>query len=209
MTGKGRSEKSITTLIDGPFEGLTLPHSSAKANAAYITKTLVETYLMTHPHLDHISGFVVNTAALSGLRTTKLAGLPFTIDAFKNHIFNNVIWPNLSDEDGGAGLVTYMRLIEGGSPVLGIGEGKGYAEVCEGLSVKAWSVSHGRCMETHSHRDAMETSPYPGLSGLSPEVPRRRPSRADSMASTRSRGSAKPEPCQSHDCVYRYGIISF
>lgn len=95
---------------------------------------------------------MVNTAAFQGSRPKRLAGLPKTIEAFKNHIFNNIIWPNLSDENNGAGLVTYMRLMEGGSPALGDGEGKGYVEVCEGLSVKTWGVSHGHCMERHSHR---------------------------------------------------------
>lgn len=117
-------------------------------------KSIVDTYLITHPHLDHISGLVVNTAALPGTRPKRIAALPSTIHAFKQHIFNNVIWPNLSDENDGAGLVTYMRLVEGGSPALGLGsgEGKGYVEVCEGLSVKVWSVSHGHCMENHWHR---------------------------------------------------------
>ncbi len=49
-----------------------------------------------------------------------------------------------------------MRLVEGGSPALGPASGderaKGYTEVCEGLSVKTWSVSHGHCMENHWHR---------------------------------------------------------
>lgn len=52
----------------------------------------------------------------------------------------NVIWPNLSDENNGAGLVTYMRLVEGGSLAIGDGPGRGYVEVCEGLSVKTWSM---------------------------------------------------------------------
>lgn len=145
-------EEKAVTLVDGPFEGLQIPYSSSNANAAHITRTLVDTYLITHPHLDHISGFVVNTASLPGSRPKRLAGLPSTIEAFKSHIFNNVIWPNLSDENNGAGLVTYMRLVEGGSPALGDGEGKGYVEVCEGLSVKTWGVSHGHCIEKHSHR---------------------------------------------------------
>lgn len=149
----------VVTLINGPFEGLEIPHKSAKANAAYITRALVDTYLITHPHLDHISGFVVNTAALPGLRPKRLAGLPFTIDAFKNHIFNNIIWPNLSDENNGAGLVTYMRLLEGGSPALGDGESRGYVEACEGLGIKVWSVSHGHCMESHFHRGS-SASPF-------------------------------------------------
>ena len=140
------------TLTEGPFKGLEIPNYSASANAGYIVRTLVDTYLITHPHLDHISGFVINTSSLPGNRPKRLAGLPSTIDAFKEHIFNNVIWPNLSDENNGAGLVTYMRLVEGGSPALGDGEGKGYVELCEGLSVKTWGVSHGHCIERHSHR---------------------------------------------------------
>lgn len=140
------------TLKEGPFKGLEIPNKSASANAGYIIRTLVDTYLITHPHMDHISGFVINTASLPGTRPKRLAGLPSTINAFKEHIFNNVIWPNLSDENNGAGLVTYMRLVDGGSPALGAGEGKGYMEICEGLSVKSWSVSHGHCIEKHSHR---------------------------------------------------------
>lgn len=140
------------TLTEGPFKGLELPSVSVGANAAYIARFLVDTFLITHPHLDHISGFVINTAGLPGSRPKRLAGLPNTISAFKAHIFNNVIWPNLSDENNGAGLVTYMRLVDGGSPAIGDGSGKGYVEISEGLSVKAWSLSHGHCIEKHTHR---------------------------------------------------------
>jgi len=61
---------------------------SKEANAGWITRSLVDTFLITHPHLDHISGFVVNTAGLGGSRPKRLAGLPGTVEAFKNHIFN-------------------------------------------------------------------------------------------------------------------------
>lgn len=167
------------TLANGPFEGLEIQHRTAKANAAHVTRTLIDTCLLTHPHLDHINGFVVNTASLPGSRPKRLAGLPRTIEAIKNHIFNNIIWPNLSDENNGAGLVTYMRLVEGGSPALGDGDGKGYVEICEGLSVKTWSVSHGHCIEKHSHRGSN--------AGISPlhlqtnESPRLRPRTSSSL----------------------------
>lgn len=138
------------TIETGPFAGLTLPHSSIEANAGHITSALIDAHLITHPHLDHISGFVMNTAGLPGTRPKKLAALPNTIHAFKTHIFNEVIWPNLSDENGGAGLVTYLRLVEGGSSVMGDGDGKGYSEISDGLLVKAWSVSHGTCVEKHA-----------------------------------------------------------
>lgn len=140
------------TLTTGPFAGLEVPYASAAANASFVQSALVDTYLITHPHLDHISGFVINTAGLPGTRPKRLAGLPSTISAFKTHIFNNVIWPNLSDENNGAGLVTFMRLVEGGSPALGDGEGRGYVEISDGLAVKIWGVSHGHCIERHSHR---------------------------------------------------------
>ncbi|KAK4135517.1 hypothetical protein BT67DRAFT_354060, partial [Trichocladium antarcticum] len=145
------------TLTSGPFAGLEVPHTRADANAAHIHKNLIETYLITHPHLDHIAGFIINTAGLPGTRPKRVAGLPSTISALKTHIFNNVIWPNLSDENNGAGLVTYTRLVEGGSPAFGEGEGKGYLEICDGLSVKIWGVSHGHCIERHSHRGSTST----------------------------------------------------
>ena len=139
-------------LATGPFATLELPYESAKANASYLIRNLVSTYLITHPHLDHVSGFAVNTASFQHTsRPKRVAALPSTINAIKDHIFNDVIWPNLSDEDGGVGLVSYMRLAEGGNVALGEGEGRGYIEVCDGLGVKCWSVSHGHCMKGHSH----------------------------------------------------------
>ncbi|KAF4981355.1 hypothetical protein FZEAL_2840 [Fusarium zealandicum] len=199
------------TLTSGPFAGLELPYSSASANAAHITRSLVDTYLITHPHLDHISGFVVNTAGLPGSRPKKLASLPSTIQAFKTHIFNNVIWPNLSDENNGAGLVTYMRLVEGGSPAVGDGEGRGYIEVADGLLVKIWSVSHGHCMERHSHRgSASSASPRFGShDGSSMQTPRRdgynhgvSAPRTASLLSQATLGPGSPQDNQERICVY-------
>ena len=135
----------------GPFQSLPLPYTSPAANAAHITRHLISTYLITHPHLDHISAFVINTASFQHTsRPKRLAALPSTIDALKTHIFNDLIWPNLSDEEGGVGLVSYMRLAEGGNVAIGEGGGRGYIEVCEGLGVKSWAVSHGHCMKGNS-----------------------------------------------------------
>lgn len=155
----------ITTLLDGVFAGLPFPNASARANALHVVREHVSTYLITHPHLDHLSGFVVNTAAFHNTsRPKRLAALPFTVHAIKSHIFNNIIWPNLTDEDGGVGLVSFQRLAEGGNIALGQGKGRGYIEVCDGLGVKGFKVSHGHCMQGpgHVHRgsnaDLQETS---------------------------------------------------
>lgn len=99
---------------------------------------------------------VINTAAPPGGRAKRVAGLPYTISTLKNDIFNNRIWPNLTDENNGAGLVTFSRLLDGGSPVLGEGANRGYLEICDGLLVKTFSVSHGACIEQHTHRGSID-----------------------------------------------------
>ena len=143
----------------GPFAGMKLPHASARANALHLLQTYISTYLITHPHLDHISGFAINTAAFHATSKPKtLAALPGTVDAVKRHIFNDVIWPNLSDEDGGVGFVTFQRLKEGGDAMVGEGEGRGYIDVCDGLGAKAFKVSHGVCTKSppaHQHRGSV------------------------------------------------------
>lgn len=153
-------------LTSGPFAGFEAPFACPDANAAHMHRNMIDTYLITHPHLDHIAGFIVNTAGLPGSRAKRLAGLPSTIAAFKTHIFNNIIWPNLSDENNGAGLVTYMRLVEGGSPAVGNGEGRGYLEITDDLGVKVWGVSHGHCVERHSHRGSSTSTRFGSMDGL-------------------------------------------
>ncbi|EEH50734.1 3',5'-cyclic-nucleotide phosphodiesterase PDE1 [Paracoccidioides brasiliensis Pb18] len=150
-------------IIDGPFAGLRLPSLTAGANAAYIFREIISSIFITHPHLDHIAGLAMNTPLVEAQSNPKIVGaLPSTIAAIKNHIFNDITWPNLSDEDGGAGLVTYQRLVDGGNPRLGRGDGRGYVRACEGIVTKCLSVSHGRCRqryhpETGKHHRAEST----------------------------------------------------
>ncbi|KAI1261905.1 cAMP phosphodiesterase class-II [Xylariaceae sp. FL1019] len=190
------------TLETGPFAGMEVSSLYASTNAGHVTRHLIDTFLITHPHLDHISGFVINTAGLPGARPKRLAGSQSTIQAFKQHIFNNVIWPNLSDENNGAGLVTYMRLVEGGSPALGEGEGKGYVEISDGLSVKLFSVSHGHCIEKHGHRGSSASSRYGSFDASSLASPRGAPgSNAASGPSPLFRTSTAGQEKESM-CVY-------
>ncbi|EFQ26978.1 cAMP phosphodiesterase class-II [Colletotrichum graminicola] len=206
--GLGSTVPLPHTLTSGPFAGLELRSDTTSiypsSIAAHITRSLIDTYLITHPHLDHISGFVVNTAGLT--RPKRLAALPNTINAFKTHIFNNVIWPNLSDENNGAGIVTYTRLVEGGSPSLGDGEFKGYLEIADRLAVKAWSVSHGHCLEKHPHRGSTSSAAtpmrYSSVDAASVASPRIMPHGAiPSAASIPRASSVAPEP-QASICVY-------
>ena len=135
---------------DGPFKGLALPKKTAEANAAHIFREIIGAILITHPHLDHVSGLAINTPIIeAGSGPKPVAALPSVLTALKNHVFNDVIWPNLSDEDGGAGLLTYQRLVEGGNPRFGNGDGRGYVRACYGIATKCLSVSHGRCKQPY------------------------------------------------------------
>ncbi|KAI7090788.1 hypothetical protein KC356_g1153 [Hortaea werneckii] len=157
--GEDLPKPEPTVLQRGPFAGLKMPHESARANAMHILRSYISTYLITHPHLDHLSGFAINTAAFHATSKPKtLAALPSTVDAVKQHIFNDVIWPNLTDEDGGVGFVTFQRLKEGGDVMVGEGEGRGYIDVVDGLGVRAFKVSHGVCTKSppsHHHRGSV------------------------------------------------------
>ncbi|KAL2824150.1 cAMP phosphodiesterases class-II-domain-containing protein [Aspergillus cavernicola] len=145
-------------ISSGPFAGLQLPHKSTPANAAYIFQRIVGTVLITHPHLDHVSALAMNSPVLEmGYGPKTVAALPSVVGAIKAHVFNDVIWPNLSDEDGGAGLITYQRLVEGGNHMMGRGEARGYVQAGEGLLARCLSVSHGRCKAN------MDDNIYPDL----------------------------------------------
>lgn len=141
---------------DGPFAGLRLPFESAEANGAHVFREIIDAVLITHPHLDHISGLAINTPIVeAGNGPKSVAALPSVIAAIKNHMFNDVIWPNLSDEDGGAGLLTYNRLVEGGNPRFGAGDFRGYVRACTGILTKCLTVSHGKCKQRYHAESAM------------------------------------------------------
>ena len=58
----------------------------------------IDHVFLTHSHLDHVAALPLMVDSVASMRTQPLivhaqAG---TIDALKNHIFNNVIWPDFS-----------------------------------------------------------------------------------------------------------------
>jgi len=170
-------------LDEGPFAGIRFPNISAKANGLHIFRQILHAFLITHPHLDHLSAMAINTPALEYGREAKaIVALPSTIEAIKNHIFNDWLWPNLSDEGNGVGFVTYRRLIEGGNPRLGSGESRGYVNVCDGLATKCWSVSHGKCQRRRQSISGHQHSDSFGYSGGDYTFPSRRMSRISDVS---------------------------
>lgn len=56
----------------------------------------IDHVFLTHSHLDHIAALPLMLDAVSSLRSTpvQIHALPATIAALRQHIFNNVIWPD-------------------------------------------------------------------------------------------------------------------
>lgn len=62
---------------------------------AQILRDRIKAYLISHAHLDHVAGLVIN----STLDTNKpIFGIPDTIDNLRDHLFNWKIWPNFGSE---------------------------------------------------------------------------------------------------------------
>ncbi|KAI5301701.1 3',5'-cyclic-nucleotide phosphodiesterase pde1, partial [Ascosphaera pollenicola] len=138
-------------MLNGAFEGLKLPYKAAESNGAFIFRRLIQSVLVTHAHLDHCSALALNSPLIETETAPKtISALPSVIAALKSYIFNGIIWPNLSDEDEGAGLLTYQRLSDGGNPMLGRGIGRGYVESCKGIMTKAVSISHGKSKQEYN-----------------------------------------------------------
>lgn len=87
----GFSNKLIETLNDKP----------TVLEKAYSIYQGIESYYITHPHLDHINGMILNSPLMFErdlLSQKTLYGLNFTTEALQKHVFNDIIWPNLANE---------------------------------------------------------------------------------------------------------------
>ena len=69
----------------------------------------IKGYLLSHAHLDHISGLVLNSQVDS---KKYILGIDSTIDNLRDHIFNGKIWPNYGNEGNEPiiNLYQYVRL---------------------------------------------------------------------------------------------------
>ncbi|ANB12585.1 3',5'-cyclic-nucleotide phosphodiesterase PDE1 [Sugiyamaella lignohabitans] len=121
-----------------------LPYSKLSANAHYILTELLAGVCLTHQHMDHIAGLILNSVCFSPESPKLVAALPNCIDSLVQNIFNGSIWPNLTNESTD----TYgnrVAISEGYSIYLQrLVPTKIYSNVAKGLSVAAYPISHGK-----------------------------------------------------------------
>jgi len=70
-----------------------------------VLKENITAYLISHAHLDHVAGLVLNSTEDS---TKNIYGLPFTIDYLQKHYFNWKSWPNFGSDGEGTHLNKYQ-----------------------------------------------------------------------------------------------------
>ncbi len=79
----------------GSFEDIKVPDDSLLKFESYILRQHIKAYLISHAHLDHTSGLIINSVADSN---KIVAGIPKTIEYLRDHIFNWKVWPNFGNE---------------------------------------------------------------------------------------------------------------
>lgn len=138
----------ITDMIDNHvISSDQLIHKDTQSNAWLVLSRFIKSFCITHPHIDHIAGLVLNSAGLTPDNPKTIAGLPGTIEALKAHVFNGLIWPNLTNEGQDAAHVLDLFGME---PFE-------FCPRANNLSVAAYPVSHGpshtkRKLESHIFR---------------------------------------------------------
>jgi ribonuclease BN (tRNA processing enzyme) len=94
----------------------------------------VRTIFLTHSHLDHIKGipFLADNIIMRNLpHNIKVAGSAETVAAIRDHLLNNVIWPDFSRiPSPTAPVISYLELAPGREITV------------DGYSVTAYRVNH-------------------------------------------------------------------
>ncbi|MBE9584163.1 3',5'-cyclic-nucleotide phosphodiesterase [Mucilaginibacter sp. JRF] len=102
-----------------------------KVPAETILKQYIKGYFISHAHLDHVSGLIINSPEDS---TKSIYGLPSCLETIKTHYFTWASWANFADDGEKPALKKYSyKPMEPGKPVTVDGTG---------LSVQVFPLSH-------------------------------------------------------------------
>ena len=77
------------------FGAVTVPPESDLSPEGWFLRHRIKAYLITHAHLDHVAGLVMNSPEDD---KKAIFGLPCTINYLRDYLFNGKIWPNFGNE---------------------------------------------------------------------------------------------------------------
>ncbi|WP_254413326.1 MBL fold metallo-hydrolase [Dyadobacter diqingensis] len=116
---------------------MSVSNGAFAATTDQVFRSFIKGYLISHPHLDHISGLIINAPEDTA---KSIYGLPKCIEIVKNHYFNWESWPNFGSDGNGVSLKKYKY-----KPLT---EGQEISLENTEMTVKAFSLSHGNPYES-------------------------------------------------------------
>lgn len=123
MPGQG----TTSFLID---ETILIDAGTGLGELSFDRMTRIHTIFLTHSHLDHVCHlpFLLNNMIGDIEVAVDVYGLPHTIQAVKDHIFNDVIWPDFTKLPTKEKPIVKLHEIEAGQkvPVPNLGTDKVY-----------------------------------------------------------------------------------
>lgn len=124
-------------LKNGSFKGIDIPKDTEWNDTGYIFREKIKGYLVTHSHLDHISGLVISSTED---KKKGIYALDNTVENLKNTVFNWKLWPNFGNEGEGFKLNQYSYNRVSGDKFVAIND--------TNLKVKGYPLSHSNHMST-------------------------------------------------------------
>lgn len=107
-----------------------IQHRTFEADEATVLKQLIKGYFVSHGHLDHVSGLIINSPADS---KKNIYAIPYVKDILQKKYFSDEVWVNFTDEGHGAlGKYHIQELLTGQTVAV-----SGTA-----LTLKAYELSH-------------------------------------------------------------------
>jgi 3',5'-cyclic-nucleotide phosphodiesterase len=121
----------------GSFADIQVPPASPLTLEGLILREHIAAYALSHAHLDHISGLILNAPDDS---PKPIFGLDATLDVLRDHVFNWQLWPNFGNEGRAPQLrqYTYQRL----QPA------RAYAVPGTAMTLQAFPLSHAGTTST-------------------------------------------------------------
>jgi cAMP phosphodiesterase len=108
-----------------------------KVNSETVLKEYIKAYLISHAHLDHLAGLIINSTEDA---RKPIYGMAACIDVLKKNYFNWKSWPNLANEGDQPALSKYHYTV--------LSPGAEIPIETTGLSVRTFPLSHGNSYQS-------------------------------------------------------------
>ncbi|MEO6283941.1 MAG: 3',5'-cyclic-nucleotide phosphodiesterase [Dyadobacter sp.] len=102
-----------------------------------VLKKYLKAYLISHPHLDHLSGMIINSIDDT---VKNLYGFNTCMEVIKNHYFNWQSWPNMGSDGNAPALKKYKYNVLAEDAEISVENTQ--------MSMKAFKLSHSNPYES-------------------------------------------------------------